>query len=74
MSLAPGAAKPLVAVVMGSRSDWETMKNAAGILADFEVPHVCRIVSAHRTPDLMADFDKKNRKAQQPLLASGAVR
>jgi 5-(carboxyamino)imidazole ribonucleotide mutase len=52
------SAKPLVAVVMGSRSDWETMRHADQVLADFDVPRVCRIVSAHRTPDLMAEFAK----------------
>lgn len=41
---------------MGSRSDWETMRHAAEKLEAFGVPHVCRIVSAHRTPDLMAEF------------------
>ncbi len=41
---------------MGSRSDWETMRHAHQLLDDFDVPHVCRIVSAHRTPDLMAEF------------------
>ncbi|MBC6951808.1 5-(carboxyamino)imidazole ribonucleotide mutase, partial [candidate division KSB1 bacterium] len=40
---------PLVAVIMGSKSDWETMRHAAEVLAQFEVPHECRIVSAHRT-------------------------
>lgn len=50
--------QPLVAVIMGSRSDWETMKHTAATLTEFEVPHVARIVSAHRTPDLMADFAK----------------
>lgn len=50
------AERSLVAVIMGSRSDWETMKHADSTLTDFGVPHVCRIVSAHRTPDLMADF------------------
>ncbi len=49
---------PLVAVIMGSRSDWETMKHTDATLTDFAVPHVCRIVSAHRTPDLMAEFAK----------------
>jgi 5-(carboxyamino)imidazole ribonucleotide mutase len=47
---------PLVAVIMGSRSDWETMRHTSEYLARFEVPHECRIVSAHRTPDYMADF------------------
>lgn len=47
---------PLVGVIMGSRSDWETMKNAADILEHFSVPHECRVVSAHRTPQLMAEY------------------
>jgi 5-(carboxyamino)imidazole ribonucleotide mutase len=49
-------AQPLVAVIMGSKSDWETMRAAAEILTEFAVPHECRIISAHRTPDLMAEF------------------
>jgi 5-(carboxyamino)imidazole ribonucleotide mutase len=50
--------KPLVAVIMGSRSDWETMRHCAESLSGFGVPHLCRIVSAHRTPDLMASFGR----------------
>ncbi len=49
-------AQPLVGVVMGSRSDWETLSGAAEVLDDFGVPHECRVVSAHRTPQLMADY------------------
>jgi 5-(carboxyamino)imidazole ribonucleotide mutase len=49
-------AKPLVAVIMGSKSDWETMRHAADILAEFAVPHEKRIVSAHRTPVWMAEY------------------
>ena len=48
--------KPLVAVIMGSKSDWDTMRHAADILAEFEVPHESRIISAHRTPASMADY------------------
>src|SRR6266700_292785 len=48
--------KPLVAVIMGSKSDWETMRHAADVLAEFEVPHERHIVSAHRTPLKMAEF------------------
>ena len=48
--------KPLVAVIMGSKSDWETMRHAADILTEFEVPHERHIVSAHRTPLKMAEF------------------
>ena len=42
--------KPLVGILMGSKSDWETMKNASDTLARFGVPHECRVLSAHRTP------------------------
>src|SRR5271163_4533568 len=48
--------KPLVAVIMGSKSDWETMSHASKTLADFGVPHETRIVSAHRTPQLLAEY------------------
>jgi 5-(carboxyamino)imidazole ribonucleotide mutase len=43
---------------MGSRSDWETMREASGILATLEVPHECKVVSAHRTPDRLYDYAK----------------
>ena len=52
----PVDAKPLVAVIMGSKSDWETMRNASDVLTEFGVPHETRVVSAHRTPNLMAEF------------------
>jgi 5-(carboxyamino)imidazole ribonucleotide mutase len=48
--------RPLVGVIMGSRSDWETMKHADEVLTRFGVPHECQIVSAHRTPALMAEY------------------
>ena len=47
---------PLVAVIMGSKSDWDTMRNADQTLTDFGVPHECRVISAHRTPTIAADF------------------
>jgi 5-(carboxyamino)imidazole ribonucleotide mutase len=47
---------PLVAVVMGSKSDWETMRHADETLTEFGVAHECRVVSAHRTPQLAAEF------------------
>jgi len=52
----PAAPQPLVSVVMGSRSDWETMRHADEMLSRFEVPHECLVVSAHRTPDWMREF------------------
>ena len=55
---APGGedARPLVAVIMGSKSDWETMQHADDTLTRFQVPHECRVISAHRTPALATDF------------------
>ena len=48
--------RPLVGVIMGSQSDWDTMRQADEILTQFDVPHECRIVSAHRTPAWMAEY------------------
>src|SRR6266480_5020851 len=47
---------PLVAVIMGSKSDWETMRHADETLTEFGVAHECRVISAHRTPQLAAEF------------------
>ena len=55
---------PLVAVIMGSKSDWETMRHADEMLTRFGVPHECRIVSAHRTPDWMARVRQRRRGAR----------
>lgn len=49
-------AQPLVGVIMGSRSDWETMRHAVDVLQQLGVPHEARVVSAHRTPVLMAEY------------------
>jgi 5-(carboxyamino)imidazole ribonucleotide mutase len=46
----------LVGIIMGSRSDWETMREASAILAALDVPHECKVVSAHRTPDRLYDY------------------
>ncbi|MGD9851789.1 MAG: 5-(carboxyamino)imidazole ribonucleotide mutase [Nitrospirales bacterium] len=48
--------QPRVAVIMGSGSDWETMRQASATLTELAVPHECRIVSAHRTPDLLFEY------------------
>lgn len=63
---------PLVSIIMGSTSDWETMKNAADILAEFDVAHECRIVSAHRTPDLLFDFAKSAESRGIEVIIAGA--
>jgi 5-(carboxyamino)imidazole ribonucleotide mutase len=52
----PGMAAPLVGVIMGSRSDWETMRHAVETLDAVGVPHEVRVVSAHRTPDLLFEY------------------
>ena len=56
MSGVPRAAAPLVGIIMGSRSDWETMRHAAEMLVGLDVPHECRVVSAHRTPQRMVEY------------------
>jgi 5-(carboxyamino)imidazole ribonucleotide mutase len=48
--------RPLVGVIMGSKSDWETMSQADAILTEFGIPHECQVVSAHRTPAWMAEY------------------
>lgn len=53
-----GETAPRVAIVMGSRSDWPTMSQAAAMLEELGVPHEARVVSAHRTPDRLVDFAK----------------
>ncbi len=62
----------LVGIIMGSQSDWETMKQAAEILEDLQVPHECRIVSAHRTPDRMADYAQTARSRGLKVIIAGA--
>ncbi|MDQ5847228.1 MAG: 5-(carboxyamino)imidazole ribonucleotide mutase [Acidobacteriota bacterium] len=56
MSSENTGSKPLVAVIMGSKSDWDTMRHADQTLTDFGVPHECRVISAHRTPQLASEF------------------
>jgi 5-(carboxyamino)imidazole ribonucleotide mutase len=67
-----GAAPPLVAVIMGSKSDWETMRAADEILTDFGVAHECRIISAHRTPQLMAEFASGAEARGVEVIIAGA--
>lgn len=63
---------PLVAVIMGSKSDWETMRHADELLTRFGVPHECRIVSAHRTPALMAAFAAEAEARGIEVIIAGA--
>ena len=67
--------RPLVAVIMGSTSDWETMRHADEVLSDFGVPHECRVVSAHRTPAFMDEYASaaEGRGIQVIIAAAGGA-
>lgn len=64
--------KPEVAVIMGSTSDWETMKYACQSLDELEIIYEKKVVSAHRTPDLMFDFSEKVRDRGIKVIIAGA--
>ncbi len=64
--------KPLIGVIMGSKSDWETMQEAEAILNDFGVPHECEVVSAHRTPDRMFEYAKSASDRGIEVIIAGA--
>lgn len=63
---------PLVAVIMGSTSDWATMRHAAEVLDNFGVAHECRVVSAHRTPALLAEFAGQAERRGLKVIIAGA--
>lgn len=63
---------PQIGIVMGSSSDWDTMKNAAQILAEFGVPHECCVVSAHRMPDDMFRYAETARERGLVAIIAGA--
>ena len=64
--------EPLVGVIMGSDSDWPTMKRASEVLASFGVPHECRVVSAHRTPEWMAEYASEAGERGLQVIIAGA--
>ncbi len=64
--------KPLVGVIMGSRSDWETMRQATDVLEQFGVAFEARVVSAHRTPDLMRDYANSAENRGLEVIIAGA--
>jgi 5-(carboxyamino)imidazole ribonucleotide mutase len=64
--------RPIVGVIMGSQSDWTTMQRADEILTSFEVPHECRIVSAHRTPSWMAEYASTAVERGLEVIIAGA--
>src|SRR4029079_1198786 len=63
---------PQVGVIMGSASDWETLKLAAELLTEFGVPHECKVVSAHRTPDLLFEYAKNAESRGLKVIIAGA--
>ena len=67
-----GPSEPLVGVIMGSTSDWETMRHAAETLQRFGISHERRVVSAHRTPDLMASYAKEAEDRGLEVIVAGA--
>lgn len=64
--------RPLVGVIMGSRSDWETMQHAAQTLEQLGVPHEVRVVSAHRTPDLLFEYASTAQERGLEVIIAGA--
>ena len=66
------SAQPIVAVVMGSDSDWTVMKDAAAALAEFDVPHEVEVVSAHRTPEKMIAFGREAAARGIRVIIAGA--
>ncbi len=63
---------PIVGIIMGSQSDWDTMKEAHDILHSLEIPHECKIVSAHRTPERMFEYAKSAKERGLKVIIAGA--
>jgi 5-(carboxyamino)imidazole ribonucleotide mutase len=72
MTLPPPGSGPKVGIIMGSQSDWATMRHAAELLGQLAVPHEVRIVSAHRTPDRLAAYAKSARSRGLAVIVAGA--
>lgn len=67
-----GTNRPVVGVIMGSRSDWETMRHAVDVLAALHVPHEVQVVSAHRTPDLLFEYAATAEERGLQVIVAGA--
>ena len=65
-------ASPAVGIIMGSQSDWETMQHADATLTALGIPHECRVVSAHRTPDLLFEYASAARARGIKVIIAGA--
>lgn len=64
--------RPLAGVIMGSKSDWETMRHASEMLERFGVPHECQVVSAHRTPEWMCEYASSAESRGLEVIIAGA--
>lgn len=64
--------QPHVGIIMGSRSDWETMQAAREVLESFGIPHECRVVSAHRTPELLREYATTAAERGLRIVIAGA--
>lgn len=64
--------KPIVGIIMGSKSDWETMRHASNVLDDFGVPHEVNVVSAHRTPDWLFEYASAAQGRGLQVIIAGA--
>ena len=63
---------PLIGIIMGSRSDWETMREASATLTALDIPHECKVVSAHRTPERLYDYAKSAADRGLHCIIAGA--
>ncbi|MBE0493081.1 MAG: 5-(carboxyamino)imidazole ribonucleotide mutase [Thiomicrospira sp.] len=68
----PASNQPLVGVIMGSKTDWPTMQHAVDMLTLFNVPHEVKVVSAHRTPDLMFEYASQAESRGLEVIIAGA--
>jgi 5-(carboxyamino)imidazole ribonucleotide mutase len=66
------ATAPLVGIIMGSQSDWDTMKNAAEILRKFDIPYEAKVMSAHRTPDVVLEYSANAESRGMKAIIAGA--
>ncbi|HES75988.1 MAG TPA: 5-(carboxyamino)imidazole ribonucleotide mutase [bacterium] len=64
--------QPLIGVVMGSKSDWDTMQHGVAILESFDIAHEVRVVSAHRTPDLLMEYASEAAERGLEVIIAGA--
>ena len=72
MAVLQSSVAPQVAIIMGSTSDWPTMSKAAEVLQDFGIPYEAKVVSAHRTPELLYDYSRGARERGLKAIIAGA--